>query len=89
MSLSRRAPAVIAALYLSVFAVAAWPEYSQNLPQLPTTPDDVRGNEDRKLPNGKSQKDAIAKDGHEKALKEADDLIALAQQIEGRDSEGW
>ncbi|MBV8072441.1 MAG: hypothetical protein JO270_21235 [Acidobacteriaceae bacterium] len=37
--------------------------------------------EDRKLPNGKSQKDAIAKDDHEKALKDAEDLVAMAEQL--------
>ncbi len=37
--------------------------------------------EDRKLPNGKSQKDAIAKDDHEKALKDANDLVAMAEQL--------
>lgn len=36
---------------------------------------------DPKLPNGKSQKDAIAQQEHEKALKAAGDLIALAQQV--------
>ena len=37
--------------------------------------------EDRKLPNGKSQKDAIAKDDHEKALKDANDLVAIAEEL--------
>ena len=37
--------------------------------------------EDRKLPNGKSQKNEIAKEDHEQALKEANDLIALAEQL--------
>jgi hypothetical protein len=36
---------------------------------------------DRKLPNGKSQKDAIAQDQHERSLKEAEELITLAQQL--------
>ncbi len=43
---------------------------------LPPNPD-----EDQKLPNGKSQKDAIAKQEHEQALKDANDLIAVAQQL--------
>lgn len=38
-------------------------------------------NEDTKLPNGKSQKDAIAKEDHEQALKDVNDLIAIAQQL--------
>ncbi len=47
----------------------------QRLP-LPPNPE-----EDQKLPNGKSQKDAIAKQEHEQALKDANDLIAIAQQL--------
>ncbi|MBV9406986.1 MAG: hypothetical protein JO211_16680, partial [Acidobacteriaceae bacterium] len=31
--------------------------------------------------NGKSQKDAIAKQEHEHALKDAEDLVAVAQQL--------
>ena len=38
-------------------------------------------NEEPKLPNGKSQKDAIAKQAHEQAIKDTDDLIALAKQL--------
>jgi len=41
----------------------------------------LHDNEDHKLPNGKSQKDAMAKYEHEKALKEANDLLVLAQQL--------
>lgn len=40
-----------------------------------------RRDEDEKLPNGKSQKDAIAKEEHEQALKDTSDLIAVAQQL--------
>lgn len=43
---------------------------------LPPNPD-----EDQKLPNGKSQKDAIAKQEHQQALKDTNDLIAVAQQL--------
>jgi len=50
-------------------------EPDRTLP-IPPNPD-----EDKKLPNGKSQKDAIAKEDHEQALKEANDLITLAQQL--------
>ena len=35
--------------------------------------------EDPQLPNGKSQKDAIAKQQHEQALKDADELVDTAQ----------
>lgn len=37
--------------------------------------------DDPKLPNGKSQKDAISKQSHEEALKEAEALIQLAQEL--------
>jgi hypothetical protein len=46
--------------------------------RLPIPPDP---NEDRKLPNGKSQKDAIAKQSHEEALKDAENLVAVAQEL--------
>jgi hypothetical protein len=36
---------------------------------------------DVKLPNGKSQKDAIAEQQHTQALKSADQLIQLAQEL--------
>jgi hypothetical protein len=37
--------------------------------------------EDRKLPNGKSQNDAIAKQNHEQALKDTNALIAVAEHL--------
>ncbi len=43
---------------------------------LPPNPD-----EDTKLPNGKSQKNEIAKQQHEQALKDANELVATAQQL--------
>jgi hypothetical protein len=46
-----------------------------------TVPTPPNPNEDTKLPNGKSQKDAIAKEDHEQALKDVNDLIAMAQQL--------
>ncbi|HSU60242.1 MAG TPA: hypothetical protein VLI55_13085 [Bryobacteraceae bacterium] len=39
------------------------------------------GDEDKKLPNGKSQKNAMAKEQHEQALKDANELISIAQQL--------
>jgi hypothetical protein len=39
------------------------------------------GNEDKRLPNGKSQADAIAKEKHEQALKDAKELITVAEQL--------
>jgi hypothetical protein len=49
----------------------------QPVPRLPPP----NPSEDEKLPNGKSQKDAIAKEEHEQALKEANDLVAIAEQL--------
>jgi hypothetical protein len=44
-------------------------------------PDPHKRDADRKLPNGKSQNDAIAKQNHEQALKDANDLIAVAGEL--------
>lgn len=38
---------------------------------------------DVKLPNGKSQKDAIAEQQHAQALKSAEQLVTLAQELKG------
>jgi hypothetical protein len=38
-------------------------------------------NEDTKLPNGKSQRDEIARQEHAKALKDVDALVTAAQQL--------
>jgi hypothetical protein len=43
-----------------------------NLPEL---------DEDPRLPDGKSQKNAIAKEQHQQALKDADQLVAMAQDL--------
>jgi Zn-dependent oligopeptidase len=42
---------------------------------------DVNPDEDTKLPNGKSQKDAISKQAHQDALKEVESLIRLAEDL--------
>ncbi|HEX4770592.1 MAG TPA: hypothetical protein VH351_07175 [Bryobacteraceae bacterium] len=43
---------------------------------------DIGGpDEDRKLPNGKSQKDAMAEQEHSEALKEANRLVGLATEV--------
>lgn len=50
-------------------------------------PDDRRlsvpqlSEEDKKLPNGKSQKNEMAKAQHEQALKDANELINVAEQL--------
>lgn len=46
-----------------------------------TVPLPPNPNGDTKLPNGKSQKDAIAKEEHEAALKDVNDLINVAQDL--------
>jgi len=47
----------------------------------PPVPNPSKPDEDRKLPNGKSQNDAIAKANHEQALKDANDLITVAERL--------
>lgn len=47
----------------------------------PLMPPVNQGNKDAKLPNGKSRNNAIAQDEHKKALKEADQLVALSEQL--------
>lgn len=49
--------------------------------QLPPLANPEKRDNDRKLPNGKSQNNAIAKQNHEQALRDADDLIAVAGQL--------
>lgn len=53
----------------------------QQVPQQPPVPQIPKEDEDEKMPNGKSRSDAIAKEEHEKALKDTDQLIAMAQQL--------
>lgn len=60
-------------------AMATAKQQQRPQPQDPLPP--INPDEDTKLPNGKSQKDAIAKHEHEEALKDANDLITAAQQL--------
>jgi hypothetical protein len=53
------------------------PPGNRHLPPLPNPSNP----EDRKLPNGKSQNDAIAKQNHEQAMKDTNDLIAVAEHL--------
>ncbi len=53
------------------------PPGSRRIPPIPSPSNP----EDRKLPNGKSQNDAIAKQNHEQALKDTNDLISVAEQL--------
>jgi beta-phosphoglucomutase-like phosphatase (HAD superfamily) len=50
-------------------------EQERTLPPLPNP------EEDHKLPNGKSQKDEIARQNHEQSLKDANDLVAAAEEL--------
>ena len=64
-------------LSVGASAVLAQQEHRQQ-PPLSEIP---QPDEDEKLPNGKSRKDAIAKEEHEAALKDTNQLIAVAQQL--------
>lgn len=72
----RRLLGMVAAAGLSL-APAAAQDATQRKSGIPDAP----GEEDPRLPNGKSQKDAIAQAEHEKALKDAESLAALANQL--------
>lgn len=50
-------------------------------PETPTPPAPGNENGDRKLPDGKSQDNAIAKRNHDLAIAEANDLVELAGQL--------
>lgn len=67
---------------LGLLVSAAATAQQQN-PQSPdrTIPLPPNPDEDRRLPNGKSQKNALAKQDHEEALKDANQLIQVAQQL--------
>ena len=49
--------------------------------RLPPLPAPSNREEDRKLPNGKSQNNAIATQNHEQALKDTNELISVAEQL--------
>ena len=48
----------------------------------PAATDSAQSRGRHRLPNGKSQKDAIAKQNHEEALKDAGDLVAAARELQ-------
>jgi hypothetical protein len=70
-----------AALLNLVASAALLGQVQQDQQDDRTLPIPPNPNEDIKLPNGKSQKDAIAKEDHEQALKDVNDLITVAQQL--------
>ena|SRR5438270_9208080 len=67
----------------SLLGSAALTAYAQEFPsqndRRTTFPD--LDDTDKRLPNGKSQKDAIAREQHEQALKDAKDLITVAEEL--------
>jgi len=73
-------------LYALCGAVLGSKTLAAETPQIDPYPDSQRGkplpsvpkDEDPRLPDGKSQKNAIAKEQHEKALKDADELVSAA-----------
>jgi hypothetical protein len=67
-------------LSLLASPLAAAVQQEQQDRRLPIPPDPK---DDARLPNGKSRNDAIARKQHEDALKDADDLIAAAQDLKG------
>ncbi len=68
---------VLVAFAASTFLMAQ--EQDQENPRRPPLPPNP--NDDLRLPNGKSQKDAIAKQEHEQALKDANDLMEVAHEL--------
>ena len=64
----------------AALAVAATQVFSQEQPMPPPLrfPDEIP---DRRLPNGKSQRDEILKAEHEQNLKDADQLIEMARDL--------
>ncbi len=76
MGFSRR-QAVLAVVAASALHAQRQDPQDQERPlPIPPNPD-----EDRKLPNGKSMKDEIAKHDHQLALKDADELISAAKEL--------
>jgi Zn-dependent oligopeptidase len=68
--------AALLSLLASPLTADAQAPYDRQLP-VRRDPD-----EEARLPNGKSQKDAIAKQNHEEALKDAQSLVSTAQQLQ-------
>ena len=66
---------------LAASSLAAFPQFPED--QQPTHPRFPSDNaSDDKLPNGKSQKDAIARENHKKALSDAEELLKQARQLQ-------
>jgi len=63
------------AILAPLLALALQPPARHEPPEPPTPSGDIR------LPNGKSQQEEILKADYEKSLKDASDLIELAEQL--------
>lgn len=74
-------PTVLARAAIASVDVSAQDPQQQEDPRHPGLPRAPDPDEDKKLPNGKSQKDEIAKRAHEEALKEAESLVSIAQDL--------
>ena len=69
-------PIIVAALCLILTGLSG---QAPTTPPLPPRP----GSEpEERLPNGKSQKDAIAKEDYKKSLEDARELVKLAESLE-------
>jgi len=73
--------------FFTVLASAVMPRLLARQEQLPEDPHRLHlpnppdSDDDKKLPNGKSQKDEIAKQDHRDALKDAESLLSEAQEL--------
>jgi hypothetical protein len=76
MGRTRRYALLILSLSPMLSAQEQFPADQRRPDPFPKAPD-----EDRKLPNGKSQKDAIAQHNHEQSLKDANDLVEAATSL--------
>ena len=78
---SRRA--ALLSLFVSPFLV---PKLQPQINQTEQAPDERKpkipdANEEPRLPDGKSQRNAMAKQEHDQALKDADHLVTVAQDL--------
>jgi hypothetical protein len=79
MGRTRRAALLLLAGGPAMLLASAQPPTFPEQPQIPLPSPGEDDN--RRLPNGKLQKDAIAKQQHEQALKDTDNLIAIAEEL--------
>jgi len=77
MSRTRRNALLTLLLSSALSAQEQFPPDQRHPDPFPKRPDE----EDRKLPNGKSQKDAIAKENYEQSLKDANNMIQAATSL--------